>query len=114
MTVEAILEPFVERKLFGSLEEAARKLAVNYILQQIDIYKQRVAELERKHGMSFDQFTRYTAERTAHLCNPGNTPPEKLLILSQYVMLDEDDWLDWKVAEEMLESWLGLSSETAR
>jgi len=114
MTVEAILEPFVERKLFGSLEEAARKLAVNYILQQIETYKERVAEFEHKHGMSFDQFTRYTAERTAHLRNPGNTPPEKLLILSQDVMLDEDDWLDWKVAKEMLESWLGLSSETAR
>lgn len=112
MTVEAILEPFVERKLFGSLEEAARKLAVNYILQQVETYKQRVAEFERKHGMSFDQFTRYTAERTAHLRNPGDTPPEKLLILSQDVMLDEGDWLDWKVAEELLESWLGLGAET--
>ena len=111
MTVETILEPFVKRKLFGSLEEAARKLAVSYILQQIKTYEHRVAEFEDKHGMTFEQFTRYTAERTAHLRNPGDMPPEKLLILSQDVMLDEDDWLDWKVAEEMLESWLGLKSE---
>jgi hypothetical protein len=27
-------------------------------------------------------------------------------------MRDEEDWLDWKVAEEMLESWLGLGVET--
>jgi hypothetical protein len=113
MTVETILEPFVKRKLFGSPEEAARTLARNYILQQIDTYKQRVTELERKHGMSFEQFTRYTAERTARLRNPGDTPPEKLRILSEDIMRDEEDWLDWKVAEEMLESWLGLEAEPA-
>ncbi len=26
-------------------------------------------------------------------------------------MEEEDDWLDWKVAKEMLESWLGLRQE---
>ena len=114
MTVEAILEPFVRRKLFISQEEAARKLVRNYVLQQIDTHKQRIAEFERKHGMSFDQFTRYTSERTARLRDPGDTPKEKLQILSQDIMRDEEDWLDWKVAEEMLESWLGLESEPAR
>ena len=112
MTVEMILEPLVKRKLFSTSEEAARKLARNYILQQIDTYKRHVTEFERKRGMSFEQFTRYTAERTAHLRNPGDMPPEKLQILSQDIMRDEDDWLDWKVAEEMLESWLGLGAET--
>jgi hypothetical protein len=114
MAVETVLEPFVRRKLFSTPEEAARKLARNYILQQLDIYKQRIAEFERKHGMNFEQFTRYTSERTARLRNPGDTPPEKLSILSQDIMSDEEDWLDWKVAEEMLESWLGLESEPAQ
>jgi len=111
MTVETILEPFVKRKLFGSTEEAARKLARNYVLQQIDTYKQRVAEFERKHGISFEQFTRYTAERTARLRNPGDMPPDKRRILSEDILRDEEDWLDWKASEEMLESWLGLKSE---
>ena len=26
---------------------------------------------------------------------------------------DEDDWLDWKAAQEMLESWLGVRREEA-
>jgi hypothetical protein len=112
MTVETILDPLVKRKLFNTPEDAARKLARNYILQQIETYNQRIAEFERKRGMSFEQFTRYTAERTAHLRNPGDMSPEKLQILSQDIMRDEDDWLDWKVAEEMLESWLGLGAET--
>ena len=114
MTVEAILEPFVRRKLFVSQEEAAQKLARNYILQQVDTYKQRIAEFERKHGMSFEQFTRYTTERTARLRNLGDTPKEKLQILSQDIMRDEEDWLDWKAAEEMLTSWLGLELGSAR
>jgi hypothetical protein len=111
MTVETILEPLVKRKLFDTPEDAARKLARDYILQQIETYKQRIGEFEHKWGMSFEQFTRYTAERTAHLRNPGDMPPEKLQILSQDIMRDEDDWLDWKVAVEMLESWLGLGAE---
>jgi hypothetical protein len=96
----------------NSPEEAARKLARNYILQQIEACRQRVAEFERKHGMSFEQFTQYTAECTARLRNPGDMPPDKLQILSQDIMRDEDDWLDWKAAEEMLESWLGLRVES--
>jgi hypothetical protein len=28
-------------------------------------------------------------------------------------MQEEDDWLDWKVSKEMLESWLGLRREVA-
>jgi len=112
MTVETILESFVRRKLFSTPEEAARKLARNYVLQQIETCKQRVTEFERKHGMSLEQFTRYTAERTARLRNPGDMPPEKLQTLSQDIMRDEEDWLDWKAAEEMLESWLGLEWES--
>jgi len=27
------------------------------------------------------------------------------------IMQEEDDWLDWKAAEELLESWLGLRQE---
>jgi len=112
MAVETILEPLVKHGLFSTPEEAARKLVRNHVLQQIDTYRQRVTEFERKHGVNFEQFTRYTAERTTRLRNPGDMPPDKLQILSQDIMREEDDWLDWKVAEEMLESWLGLGVET--
>ena len=108
MSVEMVLEPLVKRKLFSSPEEAARKLVRDYVLHQIAAYKQQSAEMERRHGMSFEQFTRYTAGRTARLRNPGEMSPEQRQILSEDVMRDEEDWLDWKVAEEMLQSWLGL------
>ena len=28
--------------------------------------------------------------------------------LGKAVMGEEDDWLDWKAAQEILESWLGI------
>jgi len=28
-------------------------------------------------------------------------------------MQEEDDWLDWKAAQEMIESWIGLRQEIA-
>jgi len=31
--------------------------------------------------------------------------------LGRALMAEEDDWLDWKVATEMLRSWLGLREE---
>jgi hypothetical protein len=28
-------------------------------------------------------------------------------------MQEEDDWLEWKVAREMLDGWIGISEEIA-
>ncbi len=54
--------------------------------------------------MSFEQFTRYTAERTAYLRNSTDLSLDERRSLNEEIMLDEDDWLDWKAAEEMLSS----------
>jgi len=75
-------------------------------MRPVDVCKQKIVELERKHGMSFEQFTRYTAERTARLRRPGEMSQVQRQTLAQEVMQDEEDWLDWKAAEEMLQSWL--------
>jgi len=77
---------------------------VEYRGQKIGPCKQRIAELERKHGMSFEQFTRYTGERTAHLRHSTDLSLDERRSLNEEIMLDEDDWLDWKAAEEMLSS----------
>ena len=75
-------------------------------MRPVDVCKQKIVELERKHGMSFEQFTRYTAERTARLRNPGEMSPEQRRALAEGVMRNEEDWLDWKATEEMLQGWL--------
>ena len=60
--------------------------------------------------MRFEQFAEYLHERSL-LLEEGDLSPEQRQILGRAIMQEEDDWLDWKVAREMLESWLGLHRE---
>ena len=75
----------------------------------IAVCQQAIAEMERKHGMNFEQFTRYTAGRTAHLRNSTDLSPDECRILGEEIMHDEDDWLDWKVSEEILQGSVAQS-----
>jgi hypothetical protein len=99
------IEPFVKRGLFNSSEQAIATLARSYILQQIEKYRTTIAHLEAKYGMTYQQFDVYLKARAQAL--QDNPTPE----LGQAVMLEEDIAFDWKVADEMLSSWLGLQTE---
>ena len=62
--------------------------------------------------MNFGRFGEYLHERSALLQN-DSLSPEKRKVLGRAIMEEEDDWFDWKVAREMLESWLGLREEVS-
>lgn len=111
MTAEAILNPLVRRGLFSDVEHAARSLRRDYVLQQIDLCRKETTEYENKHGMSFEQFTRYTEKRAEQLRQAVDWPKTERIALAQAVMQDEQDWLEWKATEEILCSWLGLQGE---
>jgi len=108
----ALIEPLIKRKIFKSTEEAVRQLVAGYILSQIDHYREQVTAFEKRYGMSFDRFQTYLKERT-ELLMAGNLDSEQKKIIAQKIMLEEDDWLDWKVARDFLNSWLGLQTESA-
>ena len=57
--------------------------------------------------MHFQQFSEYLHERSV-LIEKSELSAEKRQVLGQVIMQEEDDWLDWKVAQEMIESWIGL------
>jgi hypothetical protein len=109
-SVSALVEPLVNRKMFATEEEAVRSLLREYILQQVSRLQQELSSLERKYGMSFEQFAAYVHERSV-LLEEGALSPRQRKALSRVIMQEEDDWLDWKVNREMLESWLGLREE---
>ena len=109
-SVSAVMEPLIRRKVFATEEEAARSLLREYVLRQIDILQRELARFEHKYGMRFEQFVEYLHERSV-LLEGGEFSPEQCQALGQAVMREEDDWLDWKVSREMLESWLGLRQE---
>ena len=100
-----VLEPFVARGLFANSEEAATEMARIYILRQIQRHQAVIDRLEAKYGMSYEQFVAYLQVRSQTLADTPN--PE----LNQAIMAEEEDALDWKIAREMLSSWLGLQTE---
>lgn len=112
MTVASVLQPLIARDIFPDEETAVRELALDYVLRQVDILQGIVAAFEQKYAMSFAQFQQYLHERSRLLAS-SDLDGESRRRLGQLVMHEEDDWLEWKAAAEMLESWLGLSREVA-
>lgn len=110
MTVTSVLQPLISRNIFPDEETAIRKLTLDYVLRQIEVLKQSIVEYEQKYGMAFSQYEQYLHERTRLLESPTLSDTQRQR-LGQSVMLEEDDWLDWKASQEMLESWLGLQQE---
>jgi hypothetical protein len=109
-TISTAIEPLIKRRIFNTEEEAVRELLREYILAQITALRQEVDCFEQKYGMRFEQFGGYLHERSA-LLESGDFSTGQRQALGQAIMQEEDDWLDWKVAQEMLESWLGLRQE---
>lgn len=105
---EMILEPFVRRGLFASPESAAREMARDYVLHQIERHRAMITNLESKYGMNYRQFDAYLEARAQTLATAPNVE------LNRALMLEEDDALTWKSSLEMLEAWLGLEAEVER
>ncbi|MEW6665453.1 MAG: hypothetical protein AB1512_09550 [Thermodesulfobacteriota bacterium] len=101
----SVVEPFVQRGLFASPEQAVAEMARDYVLRQIERYRATIENMQAKHGMAYEQYEAYLKSRSAML--QANPSP----VLNQAVMTEEEDALDWKIAREMLASWLGLQAE---
>ncbi len=106
--VATVVEPFVRRGLFASTEQAVVEMARDYILRQIEHHQAIIEKFQAKYGMSYEQFVAYLKSRSAKLV------AEPIPGLSQAVMSEEEDALEWNVADEMLQAWLGLRSEVGK
>jgi hypothetical protein len=104
--ITSVVEPFVRRGLFATPEQAVTEMARDYILRQIERYRAIIEDLQTRHGMTYEQFDAYLKSRSATLAS--NPDPA----LNQAIMAEEEDALDWKIARDMLHSWLGLQAET--
>ena len=111
-SIVAIVEPLVRRRIFPSEEDAVRELVADFILRQIDESRAKIAELESRYSMSHERFNAYLKERSSLLIT-GQLGPEQRKKVAQAVMQEEEDWLDWKIAHDTLQDWLGLQAEVA-
>jgi hypothetical protein len=108
--MSAQVEALIKRNIFASEEEAIRELVRDYVLRQTSVLQEEILQFERKYGMNFQQFNQYLHARSK-LLEQKSLPAERLQALNAALMLEEDDWLDWKSARELLENWLGLRQE---
>ncbi len=106
--VSTVVEPFVRRGLFASTEQAVVEMARDYVLRQIEHFQSITEKFQSKYGMSYEQFDAYLKSRAAKLASKAS--PQ----LNQAIMTEEDDGLEWKAANEMLQAWLGLRSEVGK
>lgn len=80
-----IADTLVVEAKFASKEDALRSLARSAVRDRMVRYRRRIQRLERKHGADFVEFTRQIE---------GSATPQQ-----------EDDWLAWRSAIEMLDGW---------
>ena len=80
-----IARSLVAMQRYSTIEDALDGMAISEVQRKIGHYQRRLRALERKHGSDFDAFT-------ARLQNRA-TPEE------------EDDWLAWRSARQMLADW---------
>jgi hypothetical protein len=106
----AAVEPLVRRQIFATEEQAARVLVRDYVLRQIAALQREIGRFERKYGMQFERFAAYLHERSL-LLETSQLTSQQRQALGRAVMQEEDDWLDWKAAQEMLDNWLGVRQE---
>ncbi len=103
----AVVEPFVRQGLFPNAEMAVAEFARDYVLRQIERYRAIEVAFQARYGMSYEQFDAYLRARSKTL---SETPDP---MLNQAIMAEEDDAMDWKIAREMVRSWLGLQREVS-
>ena len=109
VTISEAIEPLIRKKIFNT-EEAIRELMREYILRQIATLQRKIGRFERKYGMRFQLFSDYLHEKSI-LLEKGELSVEQRQSLGQAIMQEEDEWLDWKSAQDMIESWIGLRQE---
>ncbi len=85
-------KPLVELGLYDSIREFIRDVTSEFIKHKIEFYKKQLKVFEKKYGMSFEAFSKKLEK--------GASIPE------------EDDWMEWEAAENMLKVWMQAAKET--
>lgn len=89
--IPILIEPLVQRGMYGSQEEALKGLVLRYVQEQIIEAEQEIARFQKKYGMSFEEWSDS--------------------LVSKATIEEEDDWMEWESARDMLESWQRIKAD---
>lgn len=87
-----VAKPLVELGLYGSTREFIQEITSEFIKHKIEFYKKQLKVFEKKYGMSFSAFSK-------KLENSASIP-------------EEDDWMEWEAAENMIGVWKQAAKES--
>ena len=83
--LHGIAKPFILAGIYKDEKTALKEMTLDYVRRKIEQYDNNIMMLKKKHGCDFDQFT----ER----------------IKNNASLETEDDWIEWKGANEMRQAW---------
>jgi hypothetical protein len=89
-----IAESLVATRKYHNLDEALYALAIGEVDRKIAKYRRRISHLRKKYDMTFDEFTTHLRGRAT--------------------IEQEDDWLEWEAALDMLSDWGATKKELLR
>ena len=84
--------PLVELGLYNSPGEFIREITSDFIKHKIQFYKNQLKTFEKKYTMSFEALSRKLESGAS--------------------ILEEDDWMEWEAAQNMLKVWKMAAKET--
>ena len=108
--IHTTIEPLIREKIFNNEEEALQEILREYIIRQILNLQKEIKRFEKKYGMRFERFKSYLHERSVLLQSDTLSGDERR-VLGQAIMQEENDFLDWKANQEILDSWIGIRKE---
>ncbi|XHH09230.1 MAG: hypothetical protein ACFCUE_01000 [Candidatus Bathyarchaeia archaeon] len=91
-TLEQIAKPFIESGIYASTDAFVSNLVKDVSARKIREYERKIRAFEAKYG-SFDEFTRKIR---------GKASPKQ-----------EDRWMEWEAAINMLNAWKRVACELA-
>ena len=84
--------PLLKLGLYDSTGEFIKDVTSDFIEHKIQLYKKQLKTFEKKYSMSFDALSRKLETGAS--------------------ILEEDDWMEWEAAENMLKVWKRAAIET--
>ena len=109
-TLEKIANIFVSQGKYRTQSDALRAIALDHVDRKIALYQGRVKRFEKKYRVSTDgknkRSPRLLTNDFAEHWRVFHKFTERLK--NRATIPQEDDWMDWEAALEMVEGWQKL------
>ncbi len=93
-TIPLLTDPLVRAGFYPTSDQALKQIVLDYVDRRIVWSLNKVRRLEKKHGLTFTEFSQALSGRAS--------------------IADEDEWMAWESLLDMLESWREAKLEIQR